>query len=268
MQKSMIRNDKAIMIKNILKGIKAYSGTFKLMSKLGLWKYFMIPMLISVVTATLIGVIAYSLSDNIGHFIAQIWVWEWGKEAFTAISSFIGGIAIVAIGLILYKHIIMALSAPFMSPVSEKIERHFMGLNPKETHVHRNTSFKEQLWRGIRINVRNLGKELLITIPILLLKLIPVVNIFSTILLFLVQAYYAGFGNMDYTLERHFKYKESIRFVGKYRGIAIGNGIVFMLCLLIPVIGFIIVLPLSVTAASSKTVELLKAENKLVIEAS
>ena len=29
-------------------------------------------------------------------------------------------VASIAIGLILYKHIIMALSAPFMSPVSEK----------------------------------------------------------------------------------------------------------------------------------------------------
>ena len=104
--------------------------------------------------------------------------------------------------------------------------------------------------------MRNLGKEFLVTIPILLLKFIPVVNIFSTILLFLVQAYYAGFGNMDYTLERHLKYRESINFVGKHKGIAIGNGIVFILFLLIPVIRmFILVLPMSVTAASLKTVQ-------------
>ena len=254
------------MIKNILKGIQAYAGTFGLISKLGLWKYFGIPILISVITAALIGISAYGLSDNIGAFIGRIWVWEWGKDTFTAISSFIGGLIIIAIGLILYKHIIMALSAPFMSPVSEKIERHLLGLDPNEKHIHRNTSFKEQLWRGIRINTRNLLKELLITLPILLLKFIPVVNIFSTLLLFLVQAYYAGFGNMDYTLERHFKYRESINFIGKYRGVAIGNGIVFMLFLLVPVVGVILVLPLSVTAASIKTVELLKAENKLLID--
>ena len=102
----------------------------------------------------------------------------------------------------------------------------------------------------------------MITIPILLLKFIPLVNIFSTILLFLLQAYYAGFGNMDYTLERHLNYEESINFVGKNKGVSIGNGIVFMVCLLIPVIGIIIVLPLSVTAASVKTVELLNIENE------
>ena len=82
----------------------------------------------------------------------------------------------------------------------------------------------------------------------------------------MVQAYYAGFGNIDYTLERHFNYKDSISFVKQHRGFAIGNGIIFMLFLLIPIIGVILVLPLSVTAASTKTIELLKVENKITLK--
>jgi CysZ protein len=248
------------MINNILKGINAYTGSFALISKLKLWKYFAIPILISVVTAAIIGLSAYGLSDNIGRFIANIWPWDFGKETFISFSTFIGWIVILAIGIILYKHIIMAFSAPFMSPVSEKIEAHLTGV---ERHNHRKTTFKEQLWRGIRINIRNLGKELLFTIPLLVLKFIPVINIFSAALLFLLQAYYAGFGNMDYTLERHFKYKESINFVGRHKGIAIGNGIVFMLFLFIPVIGVILVLPMSVTASSLNTVKLIQNEKSL-----
>lgn len=247
------------MIKNIVLGIKAYFGAFSLISKLKLWKFFAIPMLISFFIAVLIFVLAYSLSDNIGYYISKIWVWQWGKETFTTIGNIIGGLFIALIGLILYKHIIMALSAPFMSPVSEKIERHLIA---NSNHNHRITSFSQQLWRGIRINIRNLGMELLLTIPILLLGFIPVIGIFSTVLLFLVQAYYAGFGNMDYTLERHFKYNESVQFIRNHRGLAIGNGIVFMLFLLIPIIGVILVLPLSVTAASVKTVEALQLNNK------
>ena len=247
------------MIKNILSAIRAYVGSFRLLSQLKLWKYFAIPIIISLFTATIIGFTAYGLSDNIGSFLAKIWIWDWGKEAFTTFTSVIGAIFVLVIGLILYKHIVLALSAPFMSAVSEKIEIH---INGDLKHQHRKTTFQEQLWRGIRINIRNLGKELLITIPILLLKFIPVVNIFSTILLFLVQAYYAGFGNMDYTLERHFNYKDSLNFVSRNKGTSIGNGIIFMLCLLIPVLGIIIVLPLSVTAASVKTVALLNQENE------
>jgi hypothetical protein len=34
------------MLKNVILGIKEYTGVFKLMSDLKLWKYFIIPMLI------------------------------------------------------------------------------------------------------------------------------------------------------------------------------------------------------------------------------
>ena len=247
------------MINNILSGIQSYVGALELISKLKLWRFFVIPMLISFLTAIIIGFTAYGLSDNIGAYISQIWPWELGKSTFSTFSNIIGGIFVIAIGLILYKHIIMALSAPFMSPVSEKIEIH---INGKLKNQQRKTTFQEQLIRGFRISIRNLGKELLISIPILLLKFIPLVNIFSTALLFLVQSYYAGFGNMDYTLERHLKYNESIKFVSRNKGFSIGNGIVFMLCLLIPIVGVIIVLPLSVTAAAVQTVNLLNKENE------
>ena len=251
------------MIKQILLGIKEYAGAFELISTLKLWRYFAIPICISIATAVLIGVEAYVLSDNVGAFIAKVWIWDWGKETFMAISNFIGGLIVLIIGLILYKHIIMALSAPFMTPVSEKIEHHFYG---DVKHLHRKTSNTQQLVRGIRINLRNLGKELLITLPILLLKFIPIVNIFSTFALFIVQAYYAGFGNIDYTLERHYDYKKSVTFVNNNKGFAIGNGIVFMLFLLIPIVGVILVLPLSVTAASTRTLKLIHRNPEIVYE--
>jgi len=244
------------MLKHIYGGIKAYAGAFGLISKLKLWRYFSIPITISLLTATAIGISAYGFSDNLGGLISKAWIWEWGKETFTTISSIISGILIIAVGLVLYKHIIMALSAPFMSPVSEKIEQHILG----DKHEHRNSSFQQQLWRGIRINVRNLTMELLLTILILIVSFIPIIGWITSLLLFVVQAYYAGFGNMDYTLERHYKYNESLNFVRKHRGAAIGNGTVFMLFLLIPIIGVVLVLPLSVTAATVKTVELLNAE--------
>lgn len=245
------------MIKNILKGIKAYFGSLKLISKLKLWKYFAIPMIISFVTALVIGFSAYGLSDNIGDFMLKLLPWgienSWIKNSF----YFISGLITLVIGLVLYKHIILALSAPFMSPVSEKIEAHLTG---NEHHNHRNTTFQSQLWRGIKINIRNLFKELLFTIPLLILGFIPVIGIIFVGLSFIIQAYYVGFGNMDYTLERHFNYKESIRFVGKHKGLAIGNGLVFMLFLFIPIIGIILVLPFSVTAATSEVVKILEAE--------
>ncbi len=242
------------MINNIIKGIQVYSGALALISKLKLWRYFIIPIMISLVVFGFIFGSAYGLSDNLGEWIAGIWPLEFGKGAFTSISTFIGGIVILAIGLISYKHIIMALASPFMSPVSEKIEAYYTGA-PAENYTK--ITFTQQLARSIRVGLRNLVKELGYTIPLLLLKFIPVVNIFSTGLLFMVQAYYAGFSNMDYTLERHFNYRESVSFIRQHRGYVIGNGIGFMLLLLIPVVGVILVLPLSITSASVIAVDLL-----------
>lgn len=242
------------MIQGIFNGLRSYSRSLGLINTLGLWKYFAIPMVISFVTAVTIGITAWGLSDNLGHWIEQIWPWETGKQAFFIFAEILSALLIIAIGLILYKHIIMALSAPFMSPVSEKIEAHLKGAH----HTHRDTSFQEQLVRGASISIRNLGRELVITLPILLLNFIPVLgSILAAILLFITQSYYAGFGNMDYTLERHFKYRESIDFVKSNKGQAIGNGMVFMLFLLIPLVGIILVLPISVTAATVQTVGLL-----------
>lgn len=238
-------------MRQIVESLKSYSGALALISKLNLWKYFAVPIVISFLVASVIGILAYTLSDNIGQYLSSFWGWDWGKDTFSAIGSIIGGLVIIILGLILFKHIIMALSAPFMGPVSEKIEAHYLGFNsPKPS-----SSFMELLWRGIRVNGRNLIMELIITLPLLLLKFIPVINLFSTGLIFVIQAYYAGFGNMDYTLERHKSYRESLRFVKQNKGLAIGNGIGFLVLLLIPFAGVFLVLPLSVTSASIITVK-------------
>lgn len=245
------------MINQILNALKSYSGAFALISKLNLWKYFAIPILISFIVALVIGLLAYTLSDNIGNYLSNFWGWDWGKDTFTYIGSILGGLIILILGLILFKHIIMALSAPFMGPVSEKIEMHYFG----SVQTPSKSSFFDLLWRGIRVNGRNLLMELLITLPLLLLKFIPIINLFSTALIFFIQAYYAGFGNMDYTLERHKTYRQSLHFVKQNKGLAIGNGIGFLLLLLIPFVGVLLVLPLSVTSASINTVKHLNHQN-------
>ena len=247
------------MIKQIFSGISAYKEAFVLLSKLKLWNYFIIPTVISLLTFLFIVYTAIEYSATIGKLLAEIWIWNWGKEIVMMLSSFGGGLVILVIGLMLYKYIVLAISAPFMGVVSEKIELH---LNGGFYADYKKTTFIAQLWRGIQVNVRNLGMELFITFPLLLLKFIPVVNLFSTVLLFLIQAYYVGFGNMDYTLERYFSFKESLGFVKKNTGYSIGNGIVFIGCLFLPVLGIIIVLPLSVTAASIQTIALLNKENE------
>ena len=246
------------MIQNYFKGLKAYVGTFSLIGKLGLWKYFFIPILISIFTAISIVILAWGFSDSLGALFSKIWFWEWGNETFSAISNFLASLTIIVVGFMLYKHIILALSAPFMSNVSSAIEMHQIGVSKNHPSSH----FLPLLWRGIRVNVRNLFMELFFSIPILIIGFIPIIGLIATPLLFLVQAYYAGYGNMDYTLERHMDYSQSNTFVRAHSGIAMGIGTVFMLLLLVPVVGIILVLPLSVTAATTATLNCLTPSQK------
>ena len=244
------------MLKGVYQGCTAYSEVYEIISRLKLWKFFVIPMLISFLVFSMILVVSFSLSNSIGSYIASFWSWDFGQETIHAISRFFGGLLIIIFGFISFKHIIMALSAPFMGPISKIIEDDINGV---VSQVKTSTP-SGLLMRGIRISLRNLLRELVLSIPILLFGLIHVVGFFSVVMLFLMQAYFAGFGNMDYTLERHFSYQKSVFFVKKNKGIAMGNGIVFMLFLLIPFLGVILVHPLSVTAATIVTVKSINKE--------
>ena len=244
------------MLKGVYQGCTAYSEVYEIISRLKLWKFFVIPMLISFLVFSMILVVSFSLSNSIGSYIASFWSWDFGQETIHTISRFFGGLLIIIFGFISFKHIIMALSAPFMGPISKIIEDDINGV---VSQVKTSTP-SGLLMRGIRISLRNLLRELVLSIPILLFGLIPVVGFFSVVMLFLMQAYFAGFGNMDYTLERHFSYQKSVFFVKKNKGLAMGNGIVFMLFLLIPFLGVILVHPLSVTAATIVTVKSINKE--------
>ena len=239
------------MLKSIINGISAYLSAFEILRKLKLWKYFAVPMLISFLLLIIILATSFYFAEDLGNGIASIWSLSWGGETVSTISHVVGGLLIFIFGLVIYKHVVLAFSAPFMSPVSEKIEAHFY----PDSKPQNNQGFSSALARGVKINIRNLGKELLFVLPLFVLSLIPVIGFAFSLLIFMVQAYYAGFGNMDYTLERHLNYKESIAFVKKNRGVAIGNGIGFMVLLLLPIIGCIVVLPMSVVAASAMTLK-------------
>jgi CysZ protein len=189
-------------------------------------------------------------------YLGGFWPWDWGKETFETLSTVFGGLVIISIGFLIFKHLVLAFSAPFMGPISERIEIHLTGVKS----LHQPSSSAQLLVRGLRIAIRNILRELLLTIPILLIGMIPIIGVFSTILLFFLQSYYAGFGSMDYTLERHFNYQGSIKFVKRNKGLAIGNGIVFVLFLLIPIVGIIFVMPFSVTAATSETIKKIRQE--------
>lgn len=251
------------MIKDFFSSIKSYFKAIKVIKELKLYKYFLVPILLGFILGGIFLGTAYSLSDNIGSLISNLWKWDFAKSFVVGFSNFIGGFSVLIIGVLAYKHLLMALSAPFMTPVSEKVETYLTGFDAHEHEVK--SSFMSQLFRSLRLNLKNLIIELLITLPLMVLSFIPVIGLVATALIIYFQSYYTGFGNLDYTLERHLNYSESNDFVKKHKGIAIGNGLIFTLMLFIPLVGITLTLPLSTVASTIDSIKKLHKDEKLVL---
>lgn len=240
------------MIKDVFLGIKGYLKYLPLIPKLGLWRYIFIPMLLGILLLIMVGSSAYTLSDNLGDWMTGWYKWERGSSFVNTFSSLIAGAIIFVGGLIISKYLVMILASPFMSPMSQKIE----AANPQGLKLKANPpSAIGGIIRGLRLASGNIFKETLLTAVFLITGLlIPFISPFTAILIFLIQAYYAGGGNMDFTLERYYGVKESKRFIKANKGLAIGNGIVFVAMLMLG-LGFLFAPALGTLAITSEVVD-------------
>lgn len=245
------------MIQDFFSAISAYSRAFRKISDLRLWGYFLIPGLISLLIGTGIYFAANGLALRFEAWIIQWYPWEWGKNIIETASYWVSIIFIWGGSLIIFKHLVMVLASPFMSPLSQRIEKDMLGSQTVYEGFSMTRAIKEMM-RGLTIAIRNIIRELFYTFLLMIISLfIPVIGPILSVLIFLIQAYYAGFGNMDYTLERHYGVRGSANFVKKRRGTALGNGVVF-LGLVFTGIGVLIAPPLATVAATLETVPRLK----------
>lgn len=235
------------MLDGIILGIKSFFRSFGAISKYGLWRFVFASGLLSGLVGFVLFKLIWNQSDRLGDWAASFYKWDKGSALIGTVSDWlIWGILIVVTAL-LFKYIILILSAPIMSMVSEKIEYHGTGQKPPSFSIGRSIT---SMARGLRIALRNITRELLFTGLLLLAGFIPLVGFVSAFLIFFVQAYYAGFGNCDYYMERHFNVRDSVKFVRRNRGFAFANGAIFLGILAVPVIGFILAPILSAIGAS------------------
>ncbi len=245
------------MIRDFFDGIRAYGRAIHSINHLGLWHYALIPAFISIVLGGGVAYASWQLADDVGHWLVSWYSWEWGSGTIQSVSSWVGGLMVGIGGLLSFKYLILILVAPFMSILSAKVEERLLGPLPKQPF--RLSKAISDIMRGIRLSLRNLSRELFLTLVLFIFGFIPVIGWISPFLIFLVQANYAGFGNLDYTLERYFSVRGSVSFVREHRGLAMGNGTVFML-LLMTGIGFMVAPPLATVAGTLEALERLRPD--------
>lgn len=233
------------MVVAFLRGIFSYIEAFNFIFKAGLWRYFVYSGLIGLALLGLFGGLIYAAFDPIGAWIVSWLPWDiqLGSTIAGWISVIIGSVLFLAI----FKYLVLIFTAPVMSALSAKVE-HYLDQSPGDTSSL--GSVVQEISRGVRVSIRNLLRELAITLVLLILGFVPMLAIATGPLILLVQSYFAGFGNIDLWAERHFNYRDTLRFMASHKGMLIGNGIVFVVLLAIPIVGVIIAPPLATIAGT------------------
>jgi CysZ protein len=172
----------------------------------------------------------WSLSSLAGAYIADMLPWEWAKNS--AAFSVLTAVAGVMLLFILFRYLFLILLSPLLSYISEKQEHRIKGIKD-----HAGFSILRSATRSIRINSRNLLRETFISVLLLIAGFIPLITLFAVPALLMLQAYFTGFGIMDYYLERHYTFKETIGVVRSHKWAAVTLGALFMVTMMVPVLG-------------------------------
>ena len=237
------------MFADFIEGFTSYFKALSFVQKHKLYGSFIISGLISLSIGLAIIYLAYFCAGNIGSFLISFYPFDFGVSYIERIAAAASGGLVTVGGFFLFRYIVLVCIGPFMGPLSYKVER----IIRDEVDEPDNGGLKRaayELIRGIRVALRNVTRELVFTVILLILGFIPLLTVFITPLLFLVQAYYVGFANTDYFLERRATVRESVTYNRDYRWISIGNGAAFLLLLFIPVVGLFLAPVLGTVAAT------------------
>lgn len=230
-----------------------------LMFRHGLWRVCLLAGLLSlVVMVLLVALPAWALvHSDLSEVLMAYYPWQWGREGLTTLlDSLLVVLVLLFMFLFAAKHIVMLISGPLMTDVSQKLEAALTG-QPAPDEL----PLLPGLWRGARLALRYASRELMLLLAFFPFSFIPVIGVGFWLLGLLVQAYYAGAGAVDYTLERYrFTTTQSVAFNRRHRQAVILLGLPYLLLLMVPVIGWFFAPVLVAIAATRNTLRYLEAD--------
>ena len=190
------------------------------------------------------------ISYTTGTLGIDKWVHRQGSDLLSFIflmSEMMVRLILIFFYFSLFKYLFLILGSPVFAYLSEKTESIIEGRDFP-------LSFRQLLndiFRGIRLALRNTLWQAVFTISILILSFFPVAGWVTPVIMLFVECYYYGFSMLDYSCERHkLSPSESIEYINRHKGLAIGNGMMFFLMHLIPFAGWMLAPAYAVVAAT------------------
>ena len=216
-------------------GIDCLLEGLGLITKPGLRRYVVIPLLINIVLLTLAaiwGVSKYSAWTAAISSYLPSWL-----EFLSSVISLIAALLVVVVVLYLFTIVASIIAAPFNAVLSEKVEERLTGRPPiSESALH--VLVVRAFWREIS-KVFYYLKLLLILVVI---TLIPGINIVSPALWLAFGAWMLAVEYCDYAADNNeVPLKELRRRLGRSRAQALAFGILAYLMLAIPLLNLVLI---------------------------
>lgn len=243
------------MLKEIIIAVESYIRAHHFIRKHRLWKWIILPgILYSLLFCGGMYLFIRSSNSAVSYLSNLIGLPHWLQQQKSNLLSFLfvmGGFMMQLVSLLFYfslfKYLFLILGSPLFAYLSEKTEAILEG---KEVPFSFSQLLKD-MTRGIKLSVRNTLWQTVYLVSLFILSIIPVVGWITPVFILLIECYYYGFSMLDYSCERHkLSPSESVIFIGKHRGLAIGNGLLFYLMHLFPVIGWVLAPAYAVVAAT------------------
>jgi len=255
------------MLKEIVISVQSFFEAHRFIVKNKLWKWIIIPGIIYCLLFS-IGIYFFGITS---YHLVQLILLKTGVKAWleSMQDSWLNLLVIVGQGIIMgvlflfyfsmFKFLFLIIGSPVFAYLSEKTESIIEGRKFPFSFAQ----LIKDILRGIRIACRNLLWQSVYLLAILILSCVPVIGWIAPMIAFFTECYYFGFSMLDYSSERNkMPASQSIEFIGKHRGLAIGNGLVFYLMHAVLIVGWVFAPGYAVVAA---TLSLHKAREKQVI---
>jgi CysZ protein len=243
------------LLKEIVIAIQSYFRAHQFISSNRLWKWILIPGILYMILF-IVGMFFFWQSSDaaVTYLSRRIGIDRWLHQQKSGILSFFFLMGEIMVRLILvlfyfslFKYLFLIIGSPLFAYLSEKTESIIAG---KEYAFSWKQVLKDAM-RGVRIALRNTLWQTVYTVSFLILSFFPVIGWITPVVTLFVECYYYGFSMLDYSCERHkLSPSQSIAYIANHKGLAIGNGMVFYLMHLLPVVGWVLAPSYAVVAAT------------------
>ena len=243
------------LLKEIVIAIQSYADAHDFIRKHRLWKWILIP---GIIYTLLFAVGIYFLWISTGNAVSWLsqktglvtWLQKERNEALSFLFMMIGimmRLVMTFFYFSLFKYVFLIIGSPVFAYLSEKTASIIEGRDFPFSFAQ----LMKDSWRGIKLALRNTLWQAVYLLLIFFISFIPLFGWITPLIALFIECYYYGFSMMDYSCERNkMSPGASIQFIGRHKGLAIGNGLIFYLMHGLIIVGWVLAPAYAVIAAT------------------